>query len=213
VVALGGLPEEMKGDIELVVGSDSPTGAELSEFAVVREPPDLRGLAAATPGDVSARMLARDPDALSALGRRAGRALLTGGPVFDRLQDALLADVSGEPGGIDAVIVVRERPGDLGSLQSGATDHLEAGLLDGLEGGGNLPVVGVERSDTDSSQIPFYDSQGLDATVDSIDLTSGRVSLAYALDGVEGDYGIKPSADRLLPELRRAPALAAPPAR
>jgi hypothetical protein len=45
--------------------------------------------------------------------------------------------------------------------------------------------------------------------VDSIDLTSGRVALSYALDGVEGDYGIKPSADRLLPDLRRPPAVTA----
>jgi hypothetical protein len=129
--------------------------------------------------------------------------------VFDRLDDALLTDLSGEPGGIDAVIVVRDRPGDLGSLQSGATDDLEAGLLDGLEGAGNVPVVGVERSDSDGSQIGFYDAQGLEATVDSIDLTSGRVALSYALDGVEGDYGIKPSADRLLPDLRRPPAVTA----
>ena len=206
VVALGGLPEEMKGDIEAVVGGDSPTGADLSEFAVVREPPDLRALAAATEGEETARTLARDSDALSFLGRRAGRALLSGGRVFDRLHDALLADVSGEPGGIDAVIVVRDRPADLGSPQSNATDDLESGLLDGLEGAGNVPVVGVERSDSDGSQIGFYDSQGLDATVDSIDLTSGRVALAYALDGVEGDYGIKASADRLLPDLRRPPA-------
>jgi hypothetical protein len=209
VVALGGLPEEMQGDIEAVVEGDSPTGADLSEFAVVREPPDLRALAAATPGGESARALARDSDALSALGQRAGRALLSGGPVFDRLDDALLADISGEPGGIDGVIVVRDRPGDLGSIQSGATDDLEAGILDGLEETGNVPVVGVERSDSDGSQISWFDSQGVDATVDSIDLTSGRLALAYALDGVEGDYGIKASADRLLPELRRPPALAA----
>jgi hypothetical protein len=64
----------------------------------------------------------------------------------------------------------------------------------------------VERSDSDGSQIGFYDSQGLDVTVDSIDLTSGRVALAYALDGVDGNYGIKASADRLLPDLRRPPA-------
>ena len=66
-------------------------------------------------------------------------------------------------------------------------------------------MVGVERSDSDGSQIGFYTSQGLSATVDSIDLMSGRVALAYALNGVEGDYGIKASADRLLPALRRSP--------
>jgi hypothetical protein len=205
VVALGAMPEEMKANIESVVGTDNPTGAKLSEFAVVREPPDLQALADAVPG--GNRKVARDPDALSALARRAGRSLVTGGPLFDHLRDALLVDVSGQPGRIDAVIVVRDRPSDLGSGQSDATDGLEGGLLDGIEGAGGVPVVGVERSDSDSSQIGFYDSEGLGATVDSVDLVPGRVALAYALNGSEGDYGIKASADRLLPALRRPPAL------
>jgi Copper transport outer membrane protein, MctB len=205
VVALGSLPQEMEGDIEFVVGRDSPTGARLSEFAVVREPPDLRALADAVPTGSRARRVARDSDALSALARRAGLSLVRGGPPFDRLSDALLTDVSGQPGGIDAVIVVRDRPSDLGSAKSNATDGLEEGLVNGIQSAGGIPVVGVERSDSDGSQIGFYASQGLDATVDSIDLTSGRLALAYALSGVEGDYGIKASADRLLPVLRRPP--------
>jgi hypothetical protein len=207
VVALGAMPEDMKGDIESVVGTDSPTGAQLSEVAVVKEPPDPRALAAAVPGGSPARKVVRDPAALAALARRAGRSLVTGGPLFDHVQDALLADVSGRPGGIDAVIVIRDRPSDLGSGQSDATDSLEGGLLDGIEGARGVPVVGVERSDSDGSQVGFYDSEGLTATVDSIDLDSGRVALAYALAGAEGDYGIKASADRLLPALRRTPAL------
>ncbi len=205
VVALGSLPQEMKGDIEFVVGGDSPTGARLSEFAVVREPPDLRALAAAAPAGSPARKVGRDADALSALARRAGRALVSGGPPFDRLGDALLVDVSGRPGGIDAVILVRDRPSDLGAAQSDATDSLEEGLVDGIRSAREIPVVGVERSDSDASQVGFYSSQGLSATVDSIDLMSGRVALAFALNGVEGDYGVKASADRLLPALRRRP--------
>jgi hypothetical protein len=35
-----------------------------------------------------------------------------------------------------------------------------------------------------------------------VDLISGRVALAYALVGSEGQYGIKSTADRLLPGLR-----------
>jgi Copper transport outer membrane protein, MctB len=207
VVALGAMPEDMKGDIESVVGTDSPTGAQLSEVAVVKEPPDPHALAAAVPGGSPARKVVRDPAELAALARRAGRSLVTGGPLFDHIQDALLADVSGRPGGIDAVIVIRDRPSDLGSGQSDATDSLEGGLLDGIEGARGVPVVGVERSDSDGSQVAFFDSEGLTATVDSIDLDSGRVALAYALAGAEGDYGIKASADRLLPALRRPPAL------
>jgi hypothetical protein len=206
VVALGSLPQEMQGDIEFVVGGDSPTGARLSEFAVVREPPDLRALADAAPPGSPARRVGRDSDALAELARRAGASLVRGGPPFDRLREALLVDVSGRPGGIDAVIVVRDRPSDLNASRSDATDSLEEGLVDGIRRSGAIPVVGVERSDSDGSQIGFYTAHGFSATVDSIDLTSGRLALAYALSGVEGDYGVKASADRLLPDLRRPPS-------
>jgi hypothetical protein len=99
------------------------------------------------------------------------------------------------------VIVVRERPTDLGSRQSQAADGLEAGIVAGLERSGAIPVVGVERSDTEPSSIGFFSSAGVRTTVDSIDLVSGRVALAYALAGTEGNYGTKPTADRLLPAL------------
>src|SRR5688572_7086702 len=155
VVALGSLPQDMKGDIEFVVGGDSATGARLSEFAVVREPPDLRALAEAAPPGSPARRVVRDPDALAGLARRAGLSLVRGGPPFDRLAEALLVDVSGRPGGIDAVIVVRDRPADLGSAKSDATDSLEEGLVDGITSADGVPVVGVERSDSDGSEIGF----------------------------------------------------------
>ncbi len=200
VVALGSLPEDIKGDIEAVVGGDSPTGAKLAEVAVVREPPDLHPLAAAartTPW----RRVAHDPDALSALARRFGEGLVAGGPALTRFRDPLLSGISGRPGGIDAVIVVRDRPTDLGPRQSQASDGLEAGIVAGLERSGAVPVVGVERSDSDPSSIGFFSSTGLRATVDSIDLVSGRVALAYALGATEGNYGTKSTADRLLPAL------------
>jgi hypothetical protein len=209
VVALGGLPDGVKGDIEAVVGGSSPSGAKLSEVAVVREPPDLQSLAAATRG-TPWRRVAHDPQTLSALARRFGRSLVTGGPPSDRFRDQFLSETSGRPGRIDAVIVVRNRPGGQAAAPSQSTDALEAGILDGLQHSGSVPVVGVERSDAATSAIGFYESSGLLATADSIDLASGRVALAYALDGAEGNYGVKTTADRLLPQLRqpaRSPSL------
>lgn len=200
VVALGGLPDDIKGDIESVVGGDSPTAARLAEVAVVREPPDMHGLAADAKGTPWAQV-AHDPNDLTALARRFGESLVAGGPTFARYRDPLLSGISGRPGGISGVILVRDRPTDLGSRQSQATDRLEQGILTGLQRSASVPVVGVERSDTDPSSIGFYGSAGLRATVDSIDLVSGRVALAYALDGAEGNYGVKSTADRLLPTL------------
>lgn len=202
LVALGGLPEGIKGDIEAVVAGDSPTAAQLAEVAVVREPPDLHALAGAAK-DTRWHQVARDPDAMSALARRLGEGLVTGGPTLARFRDSLLSGISGRPGRIDAVILVRNRPADLGPGQSQAADGLEAGIVAGLQRSGGIPVVGVERSDTDPSSIGFYSSSGLRATVDSIDLVSGRVALAYALAGADGNYGTKPTADRLLPTLRQ----------
>jgi Copper transport outer membrane protein, MctB len=213
VVALGGLPEDIKGDIEAVVGGDSPTAAKLAEVAVVRVPPDLHALAGSAKG-TPWRRLAHDPAALSELARRAGAALVTGGAPLGRFRGSLLGGTSGRPGGIDAVIVVRNQPADLGQRQSQAADGLEEGIVTGLERAGAVPVVGVERSDADPSSIGFFSSAGLSATVDSVDLASGRVALASALTGADGNYGIKPTADRLLPPLgqpaSRSPGLSSP---
>jgi hypothetical protein len=211
VVALGALPDDIKGDLQAVVGPDSPSGAALAEVAVVRVPPDLPAIAAEAPKGSQGSGVRRDRTALTAVARRMGRALVVGGPSYKRFRGAMLDQVSGRPGGIDGVIVIRARPEDLESRQSADTDALESGLLDGLEGNGTLPVVGVERSDAEVSSIGFFNSAGLTATVDSVDLVSGRVALVYALNGSEGNYGIKPTADRLLPGLRhpRPPAFAA----
>ena len=201
VVALGGLPDGIKSDIEAVAGASSPTSAKLGEVAILREPPDLHGLATAA-RNTPWRSAARDPDALSSLSRHFGRALVTGGPPLSRFKDSLLTGISGNPARIDAVIVVRDRPSDIGPAESAATDGLESGILAGLEEAGQtVPVVGVERSDADPTSIAMFDSSGVGATVDSTDLTSGRVALAYALAGAQGNFGIKASADRLLPAL------------
>jgi hypothetical protein len=202
VVALGTLPDGMKGPIQAVVGPDNPTGAVLGEVAIVREPPDLKALAAAGKPPTSAKRLARNPDALSGMYRRMGRALVTGARPFHSFRGAMLSRISGHPGGIDAVIVVRSQPANLNASRSAATTGVETALLQGLEQAAG-PVVGVERSDSDPSSIGFLSAAGTSATVDSIDLVSGRTVLAYALDGADGNYGIKATADRLLPALRQ----------
>lgn len=203
VVALGALPEALKGDVQAVVGPDSPSGAALGEVAVVREPPNLAAIAGAAPKGSPGSKVRRDRGSLTAVARRLGQALVLGGPSYARFRGAMLAQVSGRPGGIDAAIVIRAQPDDLNPHQTAETSALESGLLDGLESNGVIPVVGVERSDADSSQIGFFNGAGATATVDSVDLISGRVALVYALNGSEGNYGIKPSADRLLPGLRQ----------
>jgi hypothetical protein len=210
VIALGSLPDDIKGDVQEVVGPDSPTGAALAEVAVVREPPDLSAIAAAAPKGSEGSKVARDRAALTSVAKRMGRSLVFGGPTFRRFRGAMLDQVSGRPGGIDGVIVIRQQPTDLAQHQASETGTLESGIMAGLKDT-QAPVVGVERTDTQPSSISFFTSNGATATVDSVDLISGRVALVYGLNGSEGNYGVKATADRLLPALRhpRPPAFAA----
>jgi hypothetical protein len=209
VVALGSLDGTLRGDIERVLGPQNATGARIREFAVIREPPDVPALN----GDVRGTRfhpLRRDAGDLNAFGRHAAHSLVAGGPFFRRVSGALLARRSGKPTGIDAVIVVRSAPTGLKPGAAAATSGLESGLLDGLERTG-VPVVAVERTDTDPSSISLFRAHGL-ATVDNLDQTAGGVALVYALRGANGSYGVGPNANRLLPALgrvRRATALPA----
>jgi hypothetical protein len=209
VIALGALPDDIKGDVQEVVGPDSPTGAALGEVAVVREPPDDAAISGASPTGSQGAEVRRDRGALTAVARRMGRSLVFGGPTFKRLRGAMLDQVSGRPGGIDGVIVIREQPSNLSPHEAAETAALESGIMTGLEDA-HTPVVGVQRSDSDTSSIGFFTSNGATATVDSVDLISGRVALVYALNGSEGNYGVEATADRLLPALRhpRPPAFA-----
>jgi hypothetical protein len=58
----------------------------------------------------------------------------------------------------------------------------------------------VERSGAAESQVGFFAPFGV-TTVDSVDLTSGQVALVFGLLGAKGNYGIKSTANSLLPEL------------
>src|SRR5215216_1778460 len=93
VVALGSLPADLQGDIDEVVGGDSPTGAELRELAVVRVPPDVDGLADAL--NLPRAALRGGGDELERVAARAGRSLVEGGPAFRKTRSTLLARFSG----------------------------------------------------------------------------------------------------------------------
>lgn len=60
-------------------------------------------------------------------------------------------------------------------------------------------VVGAEPLGVPVSSIPVYRGEGI-ASVDNIDRAAGQIALPYALLGEAGAYGMKPTADRILPE-------------
>lgn len=194
VLALGGLPDDISADIETAL---RPTGARLVSVAVVREPPDLGSLA----GRLDETRLAdldENSDSVEALGKGVGRQIVLGGTLLDRVRGQLMSRASGRFGDLDGLIVVREQP-ELEGDDRIATGRLESGLLDGIVAAGATPV-GVEATGTDPSSIQFFTSHDL-STVDDIDLVAGQVALVFALLGAEGNFGVKESADSLLPDL------------
>jgi Copper transport outer membrane protein, MctB len=195
VIALGSLPDDLSDDIETAL---EPTGATLAEVAVVRQPPDLEGLAEGLDGTPFER-LDRDADQLEAFGRAAGRQLVQGGGLIDDVREQFLSRASGEAERASDVILVRDPLEEASDAELSATERLEAGLLQGIAEAG-VPVGAVERSDTEPTSVPSFDEADV-PTVDSVDLVSGRAAMVFVLLGAEGNFGIKETADQLLPDL------------
>lgn len=199
ILALGELPGGVSGAIEEAL---SPTGARLVGVGVVREPVDVRGLA----GDLAKTRFAdlrRNQDSLAAFGAGAGRQLVRGGTLLERVRSHLFSRASGNFGALDGVIVVRDQPEEMGPVQRAASGRLEAALMAGIAGT-RTPAVGIESSSAEDSSVSFFQDSDL-STVDDIDLPAGQLATVFALLGAEGSFGIKGSADRLLPELLVAP--------
>jgi hypothetical protein len=192
IVAMGKLPAGYASAIRDAV---EPAGAEISSISVVRAPLALDRLGQRL-RRTSLAHVADDSKALDRLGRRVGRQLADGGGVVTRVKDELFSSSRGEYRGLDAVVFARDRDG-LHGKERDAEDRFESALLRGLLAT-DVELVGVETRDADPSQVPFMDRQGL-TSVDDIDLVAGRAALVYALLGADGKFGVKQTADQLLP--------------
>jgi hypothetical protein len=195
IVALGGLPSAVAGAVEDALG---PTGARLVGVGVVREPVDVNGLA----DDLAKTRFATlrsNPDGLSELGTGLGRQLVIGGTLPEFVRGQLFSRASGTFGALDGVIVVRDQPLEMGPAQRAKANELEAGLLSGMTAT-RRPVVGVEASSAEPSSISFFQSNDL-ASADDVENPAGQLAMVFALLGAEGSFGVKSSADRLLPDL------------
>jgi Copper transport outer membrane protein, MctB len=195
LVALGGLPGDVSGAIDEALG---PTGGRLVGVGVVREPVDVQGLA----GDLAKTRfagIARNPDQQTAFAVGVGRQLVRGGNLLERVRSQLFSRASGNFGALDGVIVVRDQPQDMGPVQRSTVGRIESGLMSGI-GATRAPAVGVEGTSAEPSSVSFFNGNDL-ASVDDIDLVAGRVATVFALLGAEGSFGIKGSADQLLPDL------------
>lgn len=62
-----------------------------------------------------------------------------------------------------------------------------------------LPVVGVEVSDATVTSIPLFKKSGL-STIDNVDTVWGQLALVLVLEGRQGNFGTKSTAQSLLPK-------------
>jgi hypothetical protein len=188
----GGVVDQVREAIE-------PAGADLRWVGVLREPPDLQSLADHA-GGTRYVALADNPDLLDPFAQRMGQQLAVGGRLIAQERSSLMSSFSGELGQLDGVVVARSssRPEE-SDEQRGTTETIESAIVRGLFRD-SVPVVGVEHLDTDPSQVTWYRDHGL-ASVDSIDQVSGQAALVFALAGADGAFGLKSSAEALLPRV------------
>jgi hypothetical protein len=187
IVSSGPLPQEVESSTRNAVKDAGGTVDSLSQFDAR---PDRTGL-----GEKLGRRfqgLGNDPAQLRPLGRRLGRALARGGRIPRRLENAFPDSFKGDYRGADAVAFYRTNDD-----RDNESKTFESALIEGLRGSG-VPVVGVERTETDPSQIPYYVSAGL-STVDDIEIPPGRIALVLTLSGRRGDFGFKKTAEAPIP--------------
>jgi hypothetical protein len=174
----------------------------LASVYTVRSPLDLEALGEAAEGTRFAS-LGMDPTLLDEFAARLGRQIVQPGRLLRQVRREVMSSTAGEVGAVESVVVVHgelpESDDDEAREQRELTERFERGLTGGL-GALRTPVVGVEESTTEPSQIDWYRARGL-ASVDNVDQPPGRASMVYALSGsANGSYGIKSTRDAFLPD-------------
>jgi copper transport outer membrane protein MctB len=181
--------EDADGRVSRMRALEMPLRLEAVEAALAKKP-ELGGYV----GD----------EQLGNLGRDLGRELAAGGetPLWDALEPELVEVREGnlnEP--VDGVIVMRT-----GEPQMAETSRFLAGLYQGL-GSAGVPVVGVEPTRVEQSAIPVFQRYRL-STVDGVDTPVGALAMLLVLadPAAQGDYGVRDTADRILPPIEPLPA-------
>jgi Copper transport outer membrane protein, MctB len=198
LVFLGASSDRVDG---LVRSAVTQAGGDLTVVAAVREPLGLSAIAQEAAGTHYAA-LTGSTALIERFGELMGRQLVSGGQAVDhellsRVRGGLLSAFDGQLGRLEGLVVVHADPTSMTSEQSAASAAFETGLLSGVAAVG-VPAVGVELTGTEPSQITWYKSKNI-SSVDDLDAPAGQAALAYALAGAHGAFGVKPTADSLLP--------------
>jgi len=195
---LGGGSDQVNS---LVRGAVAQAEGSLATVVAVREPLNLTGISQEAAGTHYAS-LASSPELIERFGELVGRQLVSGGQLVDkellsRVRGSLLSAFDGQLTHLEGLIVERSQPTGLSAQDAEADSRFENGVLAGAAAAG-VPVVGVELTGTEPSQIPWYKSRRI-SSVDDLDTPAGQAALLYALAGNHGAFGVKATADSLLP--------------
>jgi len=192
VVFVGSVDTGALSDVER---SLTDAGAQETRMRALKAPIDVRQVDARLAADADGKSYVGKTK-LESLGRALGEELVSGGdtPLYNALIPALVEKRSGgSKAPVDGVVVVRTVP-----PQRGRTSRFLFGLYQGLSSPG-LPAVGVEKTDTRPSAVDIFGKSGL-STVDDVDESAGKLGLVLLLAGAPtGHYGVKQSADDVLP--------------
>ncbi len=181
----------------LIRNAVDPSGGQIVLVAVIRDPVNAAALGAAASGTRYAT-LAGDPALMSAFGIRIGVQLVTGGRLLDRVQPALFSSYNGAIERLDGIVLIRA-PGQADPATLATSTQFEGGLATGLVATG-APVVGVETTQANPSQVPWYTQKNF-SSVDDLEDLAGSTALVESLAGAHGAFGRKSSATTLLPPL------------
>ncbi len=92
--------------------------------------------------------------------------------------------------------------GGAASKKADTSDTVDATLIEALNRP-EITVVGCEGSNASVSYVPVWSKRGI-ATVDNVDTPMGQLALVCALDGEKARFGVKETADRLVPQTLEA---------
>jgi len=200
LVFLGGSSDRVNS---LVRAAVTQAGGAVATVVAVREPLDLEGIAQEAAGTHFAP-LAGSTQLVERFGELAGRQLVSGGQLVDRellsrVRTSLMSAFDGQLTHLEGLVVMRSEPPGMNPAQTEASAAFDAGLLAGVAAVG-VPAVGVELSSSEPSQVPWYKSRNI-SSVDDLEALAGQSALVYTLAGDHGAFGVKSTADSLLPSV------------
>jgi hypothetical protein len=189
LIGMGELPDST---IQEVRDALQGTGGQLAGVTVVREPVPPTAV-----NQVPGASSPPSPGDYGKLGRALATAMLRGGKQATALTRALLESSSGNLTGARGIVVYRA-PRQPGSPDAANVDAFESGLTGGLVADG-AQVVGAENTATSPSQIGWFRTHRV-SSIDDLDRVAGKAALVFVLAGANGAFGVKDTAQALLPD-------------